>query len=130
MSGPPSLDFLLRDLGYSATSSPLTIRAVFKYFSGIAGVQPQNSSSSTGIVISEDQVARVLSMMCRMHVGLAMDSKVTPDILATVYAGLDYMNELKKMQTWNVDVFVSVAYESVSYISVSYVFLKAGLTFL
>ncbi|KAJ3129357.1 CCR4-NOT transcription complex subunit 1, partial [Irineochytrium annulatum] len=59
---------------------------------------------------SEETVSAVLAMMCRTHSGLN-ESDPMPEIVKAVFSGLE-PGEVRKMDKWDVELFVSVALDT------------------
>ncbi|KAJ3415017.1 hypothetical protein HDV05_005662 [Chytridiales sp. JEL 0842] len=96
----PALDLLMQDLGYSCTSSIAMMRATMEH---------TRISHSGPSMLTEAVVAKVLVMMCRSHAALA-NRDIPRDLAMIVYKGLD-PDSFKSSQTWNVEVFYTVALE-------------------
>jgi hypothetical protein len=102
VDGLPALDLLMRDLGYSCTSSIATMRATLEH----AGI----SHSGPGI-LSEVVVTRALILMCRGHAAIS-DGNLTPEMASMVYKGID-LESIKRLQSWDVEVFYNACLEKV-----------------
>ncbi|KAI8808354.1 CCR4-Not complex component, Not1-domain-containing protein [Cladochytrium replicatum] len=92
---------LMQDLGYRCTG----MISVFRRTLEEIGVHANNSSA----VLRESDVARVLSMMSRTHSGLD-DTPAMQSLSAAVF-GREF-SEMRKLQTWDVDVVISCLMEN------------------
>lgn len=93
----------MRDIGYGCCYSSTVLRRVLEH----TGITPSNANN-----IKETEIGRTLAMMISTHTGL--EPSAPHKITSSILNGVD-MNELKKMQTWDVQLFMDTVLNMVRF---------------